>query len=146
MKTIEYCLPELEGAAQKLLQELAECSTICLIGSLGAGKTTLCAAMFKQLGVSEAVISPTFTYFNQYQAQDGRMIYHFDLYRLKNVQEFEAAGFFEYLDQPNSLVFIEWPEIVESALTGKIAKLYLKSMGEDKRNIEYEIKNQGAVV
>lgn len=90
---------------------------IALSGDLGAGKTTLIRGIVSSLGADEReVCSPTFTYLNIYQ---GRMlIYHFDLYRIPSAQEFEAAGFDEYL-QEGGICCIEWPDILAPHLSKK---------------------------
>lgn len=139
MKNIKYSLSEIDAIAQGLILELKNYKIVGLVGALGTGKTTLICAMLRALGVKESVTSPTFTYLNQYQAVDGRSVYHFDLYRLKNIAEFEQLGFFEYLDQPNSLVFIEWPEILVPILQQKVLVLRLSSIDDQKRNISYEL-------
>ena len=139
MKIFEYNLSEIDTVAQKLLIEAKNHNIIALTGPLGAGKTTLTAAMLKALGVQGLVISPTFTYLNQYQAADGRRIYHFDLYRLQNIAEFAQLGFFEYLDQQNSLVFVEWPEIILPKLQQKVLLLNISSIDDKKRKISYEL-------
>lgn len=136
MKHIEYTLSEIDIVAKQLVEHLKDYSMVALSGSLGAGKTTLTSAILRQLGVREPVISPTFTYVNKYVTADGRTIFHFDLYRLKNAAEFEQAGFFEYLDQPNSLVFIEWPEIIAPLLAQKICQLTISSIDQQRRKIE----------
>lgn len=138
MKKIQYSLSEIETVAQNLLKDAANCSVITLSGSLGAGKTTLTKALLAQLGVAQdSVISPTFTYMNVYRAADGKIVYHFDLYRLKSLQEFEQAGFFEYLYQPNSLVLIEWPEIIASILVSSVCAVELHTIDQQKRQINY---------
>lgn len=139
MKNVQYFLPEINVIAKQLLSEIKHYSMVALMGPLGAGKTTLTCAMLKALGVSEPVVSPTFTYVNQYKATDGRVIFHFDLYRLNTIQEFEQMGFFEYLDQPNSIVFIEWPEILAPILQEKVVFLKISSLDDTKRNIAYEL-------
>lgn len=145
MKSIQYSLDRIDQAAAQLLVDISNCSVITLIGSLGAGKTTLSAALLKKLGVQEPVISPTFTYVNVYKTIDGRTVYHFDLYRLKSIEEFEQIGFFEYLDQPNSLVLIEWPEIILPVLRGMVCHLQIESLDKDVRRITYEILDKDAV-
>lgn len=136
MKQIEYSLSEIDAVAKQLVESIKDCSIVALSGSLGAGKTTLTSAIFRQFGVHEPVISPTFTYLNKYITADGQAIFHFDLYRLKNAAEFEQAGFFEYLDQPNSLVFIEWPEIIAPLLAQKVCQLTISSIDQQRRKIE----------
>ncbi len=72
MKTVQYLLKEIDEVVAKLLLNISGCSVITLVGSLGAGKTTLCAALLKKLGVQESVISPTFTYLNIYKIAMSR--------------------------------------------------------------------------
>lgn len=89
---------------------------VTLTGQLGAGKTTLVQSLLRTWGVQEAITSPTFTYVNCYKLNTGLKIYHFDLYRLLTLDNFIELGFDEYLGQPNSLVIIEWPEIIAPIL------------------------------
>jgi tRNA threonylcarbamoyladenosine biosynthesis protein TsaE len=138
MKKIEYSLDQINEIAQQFAHVIKDKQIVTLTGGLGAGKTTFVQAVLRQMGVMGPIISPTFTYFNQYYAANGRMIYHFDLYRLKNLQEFEMAGFFEYLYQPNSIVFIEWPEIIDSVLKGDICRVKLSVLTDTMRLLEYE--------
>lgn len=80
-------------------------------GDLGAGKTTLIKALAEELGIRDAVSSPTFNYVNDY---DGKL-YHFDCYRLKNVQEALNLGLEEYLDLDKPC-WVEWPEVISPLL------------------------------
>ena len=73
--------------------------------------------MLKQKGVAQPVTSPTFTYVNVYENDNGQLFYHFDLYRIETLDAFIAAGFNEYLYAPNSWAFIEWPEVIMPLLT-----------------------------
>ena len=96
--------------------QLSGVRIITLIGSLGAGKTTLVQALLRQLGITEPVASPTYTYVNLYKTVAGNIIYHFDLYRLTKQDDFIQAGFDEYLYQENAWCLIEWPEVIEGLL------------------------------
>lgn len=138
MKRIEYNLDQIDIIAQKFASDVSDKKIVTFVGGLGAGKTTFIRSVLQSLGVTDTIISPTFTYFNQYYASDGKMIYHFDLYRLKNLAEFEAAGFFEYLYQPHSIVFIEWPEIIDKALQNSVCRTKLSVIDPQKRLLEYD--------
>lgn len=107
---------ELNQIVKKLLVLTSTKKIFTFTGTLGAGKTTLIQALCKTLGVAEPVQSPTYTYMNIYQTPHVT-IYHFDLYRLSSYRDFVEAGFEEYLSIPNSLCFIEWPEIIETTLS-----------------------------
>ncbi len=87
---------------------------ITLTGDLGVGKTTLTQMICEQLGVTELVTSPTYTLVNEYEGKHHK-IYHFDLYRLNQVEELDGMGFTEYLDSGN-ICLIEWPQIAENYL------------------------------
>jgi len=112
MKTEQwtYSLSDIPSVAQKLKELLKDCQIITFSGPLGAGKTTLIKELLKQWGIKEPVTSPTFTYLNLYQNEAGDMFYHFDLYRIKSLAEFQEAGFDEYLYEPGTYTLIEWPE------------------------------------
>jgi len=103
-------------------------------GQMGAGKTTLSKELIKQLGVVESVQSPTFSLVNEYQSVEGQCIYHFDLYRLKNVQEALAIGIEEYLDSGNYCI-IEWPEQAEDLWDFPHVNFHLEALNEQERTL-----------
>jgi tRNA threonylcarbamoyladenosine biosynthesis protein TsaE len=94
-------------------------------GALGTGKTTLVRALLRRCGVTEVITSPTFTYVNVYENDQGQTFYHFDAYRVKSAADFKAAGFDEHLYQPTSWAFIEWPEVVSPLLTHAVCHITL---------------------
>lgn len=108
---ISINLPD-EDATVALAQRLAAClkpgMVIYLRGDLGTGKTTLVRGMLNALGYTGRVKSPTYALVESYEAA-GFDLRHFDLYRLHNVEEWEAAGFRDEFDGHN-IFFIEWPE------------------------------------
>lgn len=89
---------------------------LLLKGNLGAGKTTFTQFLLKNLGSEDEVNSPTYSIVNEYQTPQGK-VYHFDLYRLKNIDEVYDIGIEEYLDNAY-LCIIEWPEVYEDDLYG----------------------------
>lgn len=104
-------------------------------GAMGAGKTTLINAISSRLGaVDDATSSPSFSIANEYVGADGDTIYHFDLYRLNDVEEAYDMGFEEYLDS-GSLCLIEWPDIAESLLPDDTAHVYIKEMDDGSREV-----------
>jgi tRNA threonylcarbamoyladenosine biosynthesis protein TsaE len=94
--------------AQRLAARLKPGMVIYLRGDLGAGKTTLVRSMLNALGYAGRVKSPTYTLVEPYHAA-GLDLRHFDLYRLHDKEEWEAAGFRDEFDGHN-VFFIEWPE------------------------------------
>ena len=124
---------QMDTIAEIVLQQHPE--IITLSGSLGAGKTTLVQHILKRLGVTDPVQSPTYAYVTTYVGTEGLSIAHFDLYRLRNVDDFRAAGFEEYLYQPHSLCLIEWPEHIDLLLKERVCRLYLEYESSEKRKI-----------
>ena len=110
---IEYSLENISNAVNQLLEVINHGPKIWLFrGEMGAGKTTLVKEIGRQIKVKSIVQSPTFSLVNPYETESGEIIYHFDLYRLENVQEAVDIGIEEYLDSGH-LCFIEWPERAE---------------------------------
>lgn len=87
---------------------------LLLKGNLGAGKTTFTKFLLKNLGSKDEVSSPTYAIVNEYHTPKGK-VFHFDLYRMKNIGEVYDIGMDEYLDNAQ-LCIIEWPEIYEDEL------------------------------
>ncbi len=103
-----------QKAAEQILPQLQH-NIMLLKGNLGAGKTTFTQYLLKNLGSHDEVSSPTYAIVNEYHSPKGK-IFHFDLYRLKNIDEVFDIGIEEYLDNC-FLCIIEWPEIYEEELT-----------------------------
>jgi tRNA threonylcarbamoyladenosine biosynthesis protein TsaE len=90
---------------------------VCLEGPLGAGKTCLAQGIGRGCGVTEALISPTFTLIHEYkQLRNSAVLYHVDLYRISSVQEAAELGLEDYLDDQSAITVIEWPERAEDLL------------------------------
>ena len=97
----------------KLGELLTPKSVICLIGDLGAGKTTMTLSLARSLGVDDYITSPTFTIVNEYE---GKMpLYHFDVYRIGSSEEMYDIGFDEYIDG-EGVCIIEWANLIEDIL------------------------------
>lgn len=116
MKTLVYTHEQLPQIVDQLYALLPTCKVMTFTGPLGAGKTTIIKQLLKKCNVAEPITSPTFTYVNVYENDQGQTFYHFDLYRIGSIDEFLEAGFDEYLYQPNSWAFIEWPEVIKPLL------------------------------
>lgn len=118
----------------RLGKELAPNSVLCFFGDLGAGKTTLVKGIVEgatQLP-PENVNSPTFVYLNIYKGPIT--IYHFDLYRLRGVDEFMSMGFDELFDV-GGICCIEWSEKIAQALPTNCIKIEMRHLEENKREI-----------
>jgi tRNA threonylcarbamoyladenosine biosynthesis protein TsaE len=113
--------------AERILSLLAASDTqatvVGLQGDLGAGKTTITKALARQLGVTDTVVSPTFViakFYTLHQSQGKEMdfehLIHIDAYRIDSVEELQPLGWSNMVVQPNTLIVVEWPERIESAL------------------------------
>ena len=135
-----YTLDTVSDIVDDLVQIMGRCKILTFTGTLGAGKTTLIQAILRYYGITQTIQSPTFTYMNTYADSQGHTFYHFDLYRMKSAQEFYEMGFQEYLSQPNSWVFIEWPEIIMSELKHNVCHIAIDYHGFDRRKLRYYIQ------
>lgn len=151
-KEIIYSLDEHDLVIQELKNAMATCQVFAITGPLGAGKTTTIKALLRSCGVVGTITSPTFTYVNEYTNNQGERFYHFDLYRISGVEEFQSQGFDEYLYQPalrssqgevgpQSWSFIEWPEVIMSLLTHNVCFVSFDYHDDpDKRIVTIEYK------
>ncbi len=108
---------------------------LLLKGNLGAGKTTFSQFLLKDLGSSDEISSPTYSIVNEYDTPKGK-VFHFDLYRLKSVEEAYDFGIEEYLDN-GYLSIIEWPEIYTDELEGYDFHEMIITNTESGREIEF---------
>lgn len=106
-----FSLQEINVVAEKVITAMGNKKVIALHGDMGAGKTTFTHAFCLALEVQDVVSSPTFSIINQYQTQTGTIVYHLDLYRLKDEEEAIAAGVEDCLYSGN-ICLVEWPERV----------------------------------
>jgi tRNA threonylcarbamoyladenosine biosynthesis protein TsaE len=109
-------------------------------GKMGAGKTTFIKAVSEQLGVTDVVTSPTFAIVNEYHISGApnatpAKIYHFDLYRIKRVEELYDMGYEDYFYDPTALCFIEWPEMAEELLPPETVRLTIEEQPDGTRLI-----------
>lgn len=130
MKKIEIeSLSELPKVAEAVLRELRGRSVVLFRGPMGAGKTTLISRIAAALGAEDTVTSPTFALVNQYEGEGGRRIYHFDFYRINNVEEALDLGYEEYF-YSGDLCLVEWPEKIEPLLPEDAMTVTI-TVGED---------------
>jgi len=128
-------LSELSGAAKALLNFAGQEKIFVFEGEMGAGKTTFIKALCEELGVKEVVSSPTFSIVNEYDGDDT-IIYHFDFYRIKNLQEAYDIGYEEYF-YSNNLCLIEWPERVAELLPEHYIQVSIMALAADKRTFSF---------
>ena len=118
---ISKSILDTEEFAKNLAKNANANDIFCLIGDLGVGKTVIAKAICNYLNVNENITSPTFTILKSYKSNNKTIskIHHFDLYRIKSINELYNIGFEEYLYDKNSIVLIEWPEIAKEILPKK---------------------------
>lgn len=118
-----YSISDLPEAATILLNTFKNSTVFAFYGQMGAGKTTFIKEICKQLQVSDTVCSPTFSLINQYNTEKGELIYHFDFYRIKKLQEVYDIGYEDYFYGNNGICLVEWPELIEELLPPKHVKV-----------------------
>ncbi len=106
---ISFSLDEVHDAARQFLKVAENYAVFALQGEMGAGKTTFVHAVCEAEGVKDNIASPTFSIINQYLTAAGKIIYHIDLYRLKDEEEAILAGVEDCLYSGNTC-FVEWPQ------------------------------------
>ncbi len=132
-----------ETDTKAFAQQLADMNltgSVWLSGDLGAGKTTLTRYWLQAMGHTGAVKSPTYTLVEPYQIQTKtgiKPVYHADLYRLDDPEELDYIGFFEYFDEHDSLVIIEWASRAESNLPKPDYLIELTRQADDRRVLEF---------
>ena len=124
----------IHDTARQFIDAMGERTVFAFNGKMGAGKTTFIKAICEVMGVKETVNSPTFSIVNEYEASDGRIIYHFDCYRIKNTQEALDLGAEEYLYSGN-LCFIEWSENMAPLLPDTLVNVDIEEMEDGSREV-----------
>jgi len=117
---------ELFEVAKELLDFADSQKIFCLFGEMGAGKTTFVKALCKALGVLDLVSSPTFSIVNEYATEKSEAVFHFDFYRIRNLEEAYDIGYENYFFS-GDYCFIEWPEKIESLLNFPKADIFITS-------------------
>jgi tRNA threonylcarbamoyladenosine biosynthesis protein TsaE len=120
-------LSELGNSVKLLLKTFPEERVFAFYGAMGAGKTTLIKALCHELGSTDYVTSPTFALINEYSTSKGSVIYHFDFYRIKKIEEAFDLGYEDYIYSGN-YCFIEWPEMIESLLPEGIVEVRIQEI------------------
>lgn len=130
---ITYSEEETKKVAKQIAEKVDKNAVIILNGELGAGKTKFTEGFLSYFNLENEISSPTFTIVNEYRNQEAT-IYHFDVYRLSDVDEFYAIGGEEYFSK--GICIIEWGDIIKEALPEHYIKINIK---KDDENIEKRI-------
>ena len=128
-------LDNIAQAAKEFVRQMGDDTVFAFYGKMGAGKTTFIKALCKELGVEDEVNSPTFAIINEYRsATTAELIYHFDFYRIKKLEEVYDLGYEDYF-YSGALCFIEWPELIEELLPSDAKKVTITENSDGSRTI-----------
>jgi len=130
-------LDNIREPARRLVNAIGDSTVIAFYGKMGAGKTTFIKAVCEELGVDDVITSPTFAIVNEYRSDaTGELIYHFDFYRIKKLDEVYDMGYEDYF-YSGALCLIEWPELVEELLPGDALKVTIAEQGDGGRTVTF---------
>ncbi len=133
-KILKYRLESLDEAADFVIRNTE--STIWLLDApMGAGKTTLAGRIIEKLTNQVFEGSPTFAIIREYLTKDGKPLYHFDLYRLKDEEELWNTGFEEYLEE-EGIIMIEWPALAEVFIPDHFDRIRIYVNEDESRTLE----------
>ena len=133
-----HSLEEIHEAARRFIEAMGDNTVFAFYGKMGAGKTTFIQAICEELGVEDVITSPTFAIVNEYRSDTtGELIYHFDFYRIKKLDEVYDMGYEDYF-YSGALCFIEWPELVEELLPGNTVKVSIEEVENGERKVVME--------
>lgn len=129
MKTFFAQAPDdLKEVAKTLIAEAGNSRLFAFYGDMGVGKTTFILEILKVLGVVDKGSSPTYSLVNEYRTGEGKPVYHFDFYRIEDVEEVYDIGYEDYFFS-GSYCFIEWPERIVELLPDNAVIVNMKDRG-----------------
>lgn len=138
---MEYTLEETPRIVNEILNALGDGNLIFLHGELGAGKTTLTSNILKELASNSIVSSPTFTLMRSYPTDKSdtfKNVHHYDLYRLRFANELDSISIVESIEDPNTLVIVEWPELLDEIGISPDLRVFIEHLAMDRRKVRYE--------
>ena len=135
---LEYSLKNISEVSQKIVENIKH-KIIVFEGEMGSGKTTLIKSICKKINTIDNVSSPTFSLINEYKSQNS-IIYHFDFYRIKNINEAYDFGANEYIDS-GRLCLIEWGFKIKEMLPEQYHVIKIKKISKNLRELIF-LKNE----
>jgi tRNA threonylcarbamoyladenosine biosynthesis protein TsaE len=131
---IVFELDEIEKTAKYFLQLNQKSKLFAFSGDLGAGKTTFINALCREMGVTETVTSPTYSIIQEYATEIGEVIYHIDLYRVKDEREAMDAGIEDCLNS-EEICMVEWPERAPEIFPSETIFTRIETISANKRKL-----------
>lgn len=131
-------IDEIQQAAETFINHFRNERIFAFYGKMGAGKTTFIKALCRQLGSTDPITSPTFALVNEYSTSENERIFHFDFYRIKNMEEALDIGFDDYI-YSGKYCFMEWPENIEALLPENIVEVKINVLDSSGRAISANI-------
>ena len=132
-------IEHISEAAREFIKHIGDHRVFAFYGTMGAGKTTFIKAVCEQLGVTDAVASPSFAIVNEYALpQPGHTIYHFDFYRINRLSEVYDIGYEDYFYSGNTC-FIEWPELIEELLPLDTVRIRVTVNPDQSRTLQIDL-------
>ena len=133
-----FTLEKIEAAAIHFWKETNGYNVYAFKGEMGSGKTTFIHALCNQINVTDNVSSPTFSIINQYGTENGQIIYHMDLYRIKDEKEAVHAGIEDCLYSGNTCL-VEWPEKIAGLLPASTLYISLAIIDTNTRKLQINL-------
>ena len=141
-------LESIHETAREFINHIGQHTVFAFYGKMGAGKTTLIKAICEELGVKDVITSPTFAIVNEYEIGQPKadsplstlhspLIYHFDFYRIKKLEEVYDMGYEDYF-YSGALCFIEWPELIEELLPDDAVRVNIDELPDGTRRLAWE--------
>ena len=131
-------ISKLQESASLLLNYFPDERVFAFYGTMGAGKTTFIKAICHELGSTDNVTSPSFALINEYTTDSDSLIYHFDFYRIKKLEEAFDLGYEDYF-YSGQYCLIEWSEKIEQLLPAHYVKVTISTGENDQREILAEV-------
>ena len=131
-------LEDINSVAKQFIELVGERRVFAMYGAMGVGKTTFVKAVCEELGVDDTINSPTFAIVNEYRTPEDKLVYHFDFYRIEDVQEAYDFGYEDYF-YSKAICFIEWPERIESILPTDVINLNFTEEEDGSRILQVQM-------
>ena len=135
---VNFTLDNIDKAALEFLSATENFTVFAFSGEMGAGKTTFIHALCDALKVTDTISSPTFSIINPYTTSTGKVIYHIDLYRLKDEEEALQAGVEDCLYSGNTC-FVEWPDKAPGIFPDDTAYINIEATASNSRKLKINL-------